>query len=136
MACSFSGYKQYFHMDSMSHTYDLAEAGRHYRIYVELMAHFDAALPGRIHRVFHEDLVRDPKTVIRRLLDYCGLPFEENCLRFHETRRAVRTSSSEQVRRPICAPAIEPWRHYEEWLGPMKAALGDVLDMYPAVPEF
>jgi hypothetical protein len=81
-------------------------------------------------------MVRDPEAEIRRLLEYCGLAFEESCLRFHETERGVRTSNSEQVRRPIFAPAIEPWRNYEPWLGRMKAVLGDVLDFYPAVPEY
>jgi tetratricopeptide (TPR) repeat protein len=136
MACSFSGYKQCFQMGSMPHTYDLTEVGLFYRNYVELMAHYDRVLPGRVHRVFHENMVRDPEAEIRRLLEYCGLAFEESCLRFYETERGVRTSSSEQVRRPIFAPAVEPWRNYEPWLGPMKAALGDVLDFYPAVPEF
>ena len=136
MACSFSGYKQCFQMGSMPHTYDLTEAGLFYRNYVDLMAHYDRVLPGRVHRVFHENMVCDPEAEIRRLLEYCGLAFEESCLRFYETDRGVRTSSSEQVRRPIFAPAVEPWRNYEPWLGPMKAALGDVLDFYPAVPEF
>jgi predicted Zn-dependent protease len=132
MACCFSGYKQCFALGSMPHTYDLSEIGRYYREYVELMDLFDAVLPGRVHRVFHENLVRDPESEIRPLLVYCNLPFEKSCLRFHETERGVRTSSSEQVRRPISAPAIEPWRNYEAWLGPLKEALGDMVDRYPA----
>jgi hypothetical protein len=123
-------------MGSMPHTYDLGEVGLFYRNYVDLMVHYDRVLPGRVHRVYHEDMVRDPEAEIRRLLEYCGLPFEESCLRFYETDRGVRTSSSEQVRRPIFTPAVESWQHYEQWLAPMKAALDDVLDAYPGVPEF
>ena len=108
----------------MYYTYDLSDIGRYYRDYVELMAHFDHVLPGRVHRVFYEDMVRDPETEIRRLLDYCGVPFEASCLRFHETARGVRTASSEQVRRPIYAEAVGHWRNYEPWLGPLKSALG------------
>jgi len=73
---------------------------------------------------------------VRRLLEYCGLPFEERCLRFYENDRAVRTASSEQVRQPIFRDALEHWRHFEPWLGPLKAALGPVLGAYPGVPEF
>ena len=65
---------------------------------------------------------------MRRLLDYCGLPFEERCLRFYENERAVRTASSEQVRRPIYRDGVDQWRHYEPWLGPLKEALGPVLE--------
>jgi hypothetical protein len=81
-------------------------------------------------------MVEDSEAEIRRLLDYCGLPFDERCLRFYETERPVRTASSEQVRRPINRDGVDQWRHFEPWLGPLKAALGDILDSYPAVPEF
>ena len=120
----------------MVHSYDLAEIGRYYRDYVELMDHYDRVLPGRVHRVFHEDLVRDPETEIRRLLQYCGLPFEDQCLRFYDTKRGVRTSSSEQVRKPIDKTSVESWQRYEPWLGPVKEALGEVLTLYPNVPKF
>lgn len=136
MSCCFSGYKQCFNFGSMPHSYDLSEVGRYYRNYVELMAHFDRVLPGRVHRVFHEAMVRDSEGEIRRLLEFCGLPFEEQCLRFHETDRGVRTASSEQVRRPIFKEKVEPWTHYDAWLGPLKDALGDVLTLYPDVPDF
>jgi Sulfotransferase family len=116
--------------------FDLAEIGRYYRDYVELMAHFDTVLPGRIHRVIYEDMVANPEQEIRRLLDHCGLPFEESCLRFHETERGILTPSSEQVRQPIFADALNHWRHYEPWLGALKTALGDVLESYPAAPKF
>ena len=100
------------------------------------MAHFDAVLPGRVHRVFYENMVADPEREVRALLDYCGLPFEESCLRFYENERAVRTASSEQVRQPIFTDAVEQWRNFEPWLGPLKTALGPVLDAYPEVPVF
>jgi hypothetical protein len=98
------------------------------------MAHFDAVLPGRIHRVVYERMVEDTEAEVRSLLDYCGLPFEAACLRFFENERAVRTPSSEQVRQPIYREAVEQWRHYEPWLGPLKAALGPVLAAAPESP--
>ncbi len=135
LGCCFSAFKQHF-ARGQSFTYDLSNLGRYYRDYVGLMAHFDAVLPGRIHRVIYERLIEDTEGEIRRLLDYCGLPFDEACLRFHENERAVRTASSEQVRQPIYKEAVEHWRHFEPWLGPLKDALGPVLDAYPAAPEF
>ena len=135
LACCFSGYKQHF-ARGQSFTYSLDDIGRYYREYVELMAHFDAALPGRIHRVIYERMVDDTEAEVRRLLDYCGLPFEESCLRFFENTRPVRTASSEQVRKPIYREGIDHWRNYEPWLGPLKDALGPVLQLYPHVPEF
>ncbi|HEX4160300.1 MAG TPA: sulfotransferase [Rhizomicrobium sp.] len=113
----------------------ITELGRNYRDYVELMAHFDRVLPGRIHRVIYEDMVTDSETRIRRLLDYLGLPFEHSCLRFYETKRTVLTPSSEQVRRPITTDAVDYWRHFEPWLGPLIQSLGSVLAAYPSVPE-
>ena len=98
------------------------------------MAHFDAVLPGRVHRVFYEDMVDDTEMQVRALLSYCGLPFEDACLRFHENDRAVRTASSEQVRRPINRDGMDRWREYAAWLGPLEAALGPVLTTYPDVP--
>ena len=100
------------------------------------MAHYDAVLPGRVHRVIYEQLVGDFEQEVRRLLKYCGLPFEEDCLRFYENKRPVRTPSSEQVRQPIFSEAVDHWRNFEPWLGPMKAALGPVLDAYPAASSF
>ncbi|HTK79702.1 MAG TPA: sulfotransferase [Rhizomicrobium sp.] len=135
LGCGVANFK-HFYLQGAPFAFDFAEIGRYYRDYVELMAHFDAVLPGRVHRVFYEDLVSDPEQEIRRLLEYCGLPFEEACLRFYETDRGVFTPSATQVRQPIYAGALEQWRNYEPWLGPMKAALGDVLTSYPAVPRF
>jgi predicted Zn-dependent protease len=133
LACGFSCFKQHF-ARGHSFTYDLGDLGRYYRDYVDLMGHFDRVLPGRVHRVIYETVVDDTEAEVRRLLGYCNLPFEEQCLRFYETERAVRTPSSEQVRQPIFREAIEHWRNYEPWLGPLKEALGPVLAEYPAVP--
>ncbi len=135
LACCFSGFKQNF-ARGQHFTYDLADIGRYYRDYVRLMAHFDDVLPGRVHRVIYEDMVADTEGQVRRLLAYCGLPFEEGCLRFFENERPVRTASSEQVRRPIYKEGVDHWRHFEPWLGPLKDALGPVLTEYPAVPSF
>jgi hypothetical protein len=101
-----------------------------------LMAQMDTILPGRIHRVCYEAMIEDTEGEVRRLLEYCGLAFEEGCLRFYENDRAVRTASSEQVRQPIFRDGMDQWRQYESWLGPLKEALGPVLDDYPAVPDF
>ncbi len=129
MGNCFSAFKQHF-ARGQTFSYDLSELGRYYRDYVALMAHVDDVLPGRVHRVMYERMVGDTESEIRRLLDYCGLPFEDACLRFNETQRAVRTASSEQVRRPIFSDAVEQWRNYEEWLQPLREALGDVVDDY------
>lgn len=130
MACCFSGFKQYFAM-GQTFSYDLVDLGRYYRDYVELMAHFDAVLPGRIHRVHYERMVADTETEVRALLAYCGLPFEAQCLRFFENERPVRTASSEQVRQPIFRDGVDHWRHFAPWLEPLKQALGPALDSYP-----
>jgi hypothetical protein len=135
LGCCFSGFKQHF-ARGQYFTYGLEEIGRYYRDYVELMAHFDAVLPGRVHRVIYESLVDDTECEVRRLLEYCGLAFDERCLRFYENERAVRTASSEQVRQPIYRDGVDHWRHYEPWLGPLKEALGPVLESYPQAPEF
>ncbi len=134
VACGFSNFKQHY-ARGQRFSYDLTDLGRYYRDYVLLMSHFDAVLPGRVHRVLYEQIIEDTEGEVRRLLDYCGLPFEPECLRFFENERPVRTASSEQVRQPIYRDGMEQWRHYECWLGPLKAALGPVLDAYPAVPN-
>jgi predicted Zn-dependent protease len=135
LGCCFSGFKQHF-ARGQSFTYGLEDLGRYYHDYVELMAHFDDVLPGRIHRVIYEAMIDDTDTEVRRLLAYCGLPFEEACLRFYENERAVRTASSQQVRQPIFREGVDQWRHFEPWLTPLKDALGRVLECYPAAPEF
>jgi predicted Zn-dependent protease len=133
LGCSFSCYKQLF-ARSVNFSYDLEELGRYYRDYVGLMEHFDAVLPGRVYRVHYERVVDDPEGELRKLLDYCGLPFEQQCLQFYENPRVVQTISSEQVRRPIYGDSVDQWRHYEPWLGPLKAALGDLVERYPQQP--
>jgi predicted Zn-dependent protease len=134
LACCFSGFKQHF-ARGQNFTYALTDLGRYYADYVALMSHFDSVLPGRIHRVIYERMIDEPEAEIRSLLQYCGLAFEERCLRFYETERAVRTASSEQVRLPIFREGLEHWRNFEPWLGPLKQALGAVLDCYPDVPS-
>jgi tetratricopeptide (TPR) repeat protein len=134
LACCLSGFKQHF-ATGQHFSYSLEDLGRYYRDYVEFMAHFDRVAPGRVHRVFYEDLVDDTETQVRALLGYCGLDFEPSCLRFYENSRAVRTASSEQVRRPIFRDGMQQWRNFEPWLQPLKTALGAVLEAYPGVPE-
>lgn len=129
-ACSFSNFKQFFSHRNLR----LSELGLYYRDYVELMAHFDMVLPGRIHRVIYENLVADPEAEVKRLLEFLDLPFEDACLRFYETKRSVLTPSSEQVRRPISAESMDRWRQYQPWLKPLIESLGSVLDCYPTVP--
>ena len=109
--------------------------GRYYADYVRAMAHIDTVLPGRVHRVIHEAMLDDPEIEIRALLDYIGLPFEEACLNFHENKRAVRTASSEQVRRPINRDGVGQWKPYERYLMPLKTVLGPILSVYPSVPD-
>jgi tetratricopeptide (TPR) repeat protein len=133
LGCCFSNFRQHF-ARGQAFTYDLEHLGRYYADYVRLMARVDAVLPGRIHRVVYERMVDDTETEVRALLDYCGLEFEPACLEFYKTDRAVRTASSEQVRQPIYRAATEEWRAYEAHLGPLRQALGPVLDAYPAAP--
>ena len=135
MACCFSGFKQNF-AQGQRYTYRLEDIGRYYRDYVELMAHFDAALPGSIHRVIYESLIDDTEAEVRRLLQFCELPFEPATLSFYNNERAVRTVSAQQVRRPIFRDGIDHWRHFEEWLEPLRTALGPVATAYPEVPSF
>ncbi|MFN8947448.1 MAG: tetratricopeptide repeat-containing sulfotransferase family protein [Alphaproteobacteria bacterium] len=128
-----SAFKQHF-ARGQTFSYSLTDLGRYYRDYVELMAHVDAVLPGRVHRVFYERLVTDFEPGVRQLLDYCGLAFEPECLSFHTNTRAVRTASSEQVRRPLYRDALDHWKHFDAWLQPLKDALGPALGEYPAAP--
>jgi len=123
MDCCFSGFKQLF-AEGQEFTYGLTEIGRYFSGYVDLMQHWDEVLPGKVLRVQHEDVLDDPEGQIRRMLEYCGLPFEEACLNFHHTSRAVRTASSEQVRQPINRSGQGAWVPYDPWLGDLRAALG------------
>ena len=135
LGCCFSNFKQHY-ARGQNFSYGLVDMGRFYRDYVELMAHFDEVMPGRVHRVIYERVVEDTEAEVRRLLDYCGLPFDEACLRFFENQRPVRTASAEQVRLPIYREGVDQWRQYDNWLGPLKDALGPVLGAYPEVPRF
>ncbi|MEO0032052.1 MAG: hypothetical protein RIS94_1810 [Pseudomonadota bacterium] len=136
LSCCFSNFKQHF-ARGQGFTYDLADLGAYYRDYVRLMAHVDAVLPGHVHRVIYERMVDDTEAEVRALLAACGLPFEDACLAFWQTSRAVRTPSSEQVRQPIFREGTEGWKAFEPMLDPLKAALGaDLLAAYPAAPAF
>ena len=130
MACCFSGFKQLF-AEGQEFTYNIADAGQYYRDYLALMDHWENVLPGFILQVNHEDVVADLETEVRRMLEFCDLPFEEACLEFHRTERSVRTPSSEQVRQPIYTTGLQQWQNFEDWLEPLKEALGpDVRKRY------
>ena len=129
MACCFSNLKQLF-ANGQEFTYGIEDIARYYRTYLELMRHWDRVLPGRVLRVYHEDVVDDLEGNVRRLLDFCGLEFEPACIEFHKTVRSVRTASSEQVRQPLYREGLDQWKHFEPWLEPLKDALGDALSRY------
>lgn len=131
MACCFSNFKQLFG-EGQEFSYGLNEVGRYYQAYVRLMDHWDEVLPGFVLRVMHEDVVEDLEVQVRRILEFCGLPFEEACLRFHDTERDIRTPSSEQVRQPIYRSGLDQWRNFAQFLGPLEEALGpEILGRYP-----
>jgi tetratricopeptide (TPR) repeat protein len=127
--CCFSTFKQHF-AEGQTFSYDLDDLGRYYRCYLSLMDHWDSVLPGKVLHVQYEELVCDPETHIRRLLDHCRLPFEDACLTFHLTRRSVRTASAEQVRQPIYTSGVGYWRHFENELQPLRRALGGCLERF------
>lgn len=129
LSCCFSNFRQHF-ARGQAFAYDLADLGHYYADYVRLMAHVDTVLPGAVHRLIYERMVDDTETEVRRLLDHVGLDFEPACLEFWQTERAVRTASSEQVRKPIYKAATEEWKAYERHLGPLKDALGPALENY------
>jgi len=132
-AC-FSTFKQYF-SEGQSFSYDLEDLGRYYRCYLALMDHWDAVLPGKVMHLQYEALIRDPEGNIRRLLDHCRLPFEATCLSFHQTRRAVRTASSEQVRQPLYSSGVGYWRNFSQDLDPLKAVLGEALSRFESAED-
>ena len=134
LGCCFSNFKQHF-ASGQAFSYGLDDVGRYYRDYVRLMAHVDRVMLGRVHRVFYEDMIDHTEREVRILLDYCGLPFEAACLAFHQTKRPVRTASSEQVRQPIFSGGTRGWMPFSAFLDPLRGALGPVLDAYPQVPE-
>jgi hypothetical protein len=129
MACCFSNLKQLF-ASGQEFTYSVEDIARYYRTYLDLMEHWDRALPGRVLRVWHEDVVDDLEGNVRRILEFCGLEFESACIEFHKTQRSVRTASSEQVRQPIYRDGLDQWRKFEPWLGPLRDALGDAPERY------
>ena len=129
LACGFSNFKQHF-ARGQAFSYDLGHFGQYYADYVRLMAHLDRVQPGAIHRVIHEALVDDPEAEVRALLRALGLEFDPACLRFHENKRAVRTASSEQVRRPISREGLDQYKRFEAHLGPLKTALGPALQSW------
>ena len=129
MACCFGIYKQLF-ARGQEFAYSIPDIARYYRTYLELMEHWDRVLPGRVLRVYHEDVVDDLEEGVRRILEHCELAFEPACLEFHRTQRSVRTASSEQVRQPIFREGLDQWRRFEPWLAPLREALGDALERY------
>jgi len=129
MACCFGNLKQLY-ARGQEFAYSVEDIARYYRTYLELMEHWDTVLPGRVLRVHYEDVVEDLEGSVRRLLEFCELPFEPACLEYHRTARSIRTASSEQVRQPIFREGLDQWRHYEPWLGPLREALGDALVRY------
>jgi tetratricopeptide (TPR) repeat protein len=124
------GYKQLF-ASGQNFTYDVMDLAEYYRQYHKIMKHWHTVLPGKVLDVHYEETVTDLEGQVRRILDHCGLPFEEQCLRFHETERAVRTASSEQVRQPIYRDALGTWRRYEQHLEYWKEELADIIDELP-----
>jgi tetratricopeptide (TPR) repeat protein len=129
VACCFSNLKQLF-AKGQEFTYSVDDIARYYRTYLELMRHWDQVLPGWVLRVQHEDVVDDLEGNVRRVLDFCGLEFEPECVEFHKTVRSVRTASSEQVRQPIFREGLEQWKNFEPWLAPLVDALGDAVSRY------
>ena len=122
MDCCFSCYKQLF-AEGQEFTYNLKDLSQYYKDYVMLMKHWDEVLPGIVHKVNHEDVIDDLETQVKRLLEHCGLPFEEECLEFYKTDRAVRTASSEQVRQPIYQSSAQ-WKNFEPYLTELTSIQG------------
>jgi tetratricopeptide (TPR) repeat protein len=123
MDCCFSGFKQLF-AEGQEFSYDLADLGQYYKDYVKLMTHWDEVLPNFVLRVNNEDVIDDLEGEVRRMLDFCGLDFEEECLHFYKNKRNVRTPSAEQVRQPVSKFGVARWKPYEEFLLPLKNSLG------------
>jgi hypothetical protein len=126
MDSCFGCFKQHF-AKGQTFSYDLFELGEFYLEYCQMMAHWDVALPGSVLRVQYEEVVEDLETQVRRILDYCGLPFEEDCINFHENKRSVRTASSEQVRQPIYRGSVATWKRYGAHLDALAEILAPVL---------
>jgi tetratricopeptide (TPR) repeat protein len=131
IACCFSNFKQLF-ANGQEFSYSIEDIARYYRTYLELMRHWERVLPGRVLRMHHEDVVDDLEGSVRRVLAFCGLEFEPGCVAFHETKRSIRTASSEQVRQGLYREGLDHWRNFEPWLEPLKQALGDAPHRYRA----
>ena len=129
MATCFSGYKQLF-AAGQTFTYSQTDIARYYADYARLMLHWDNVLPGKVLRVNYESVIENLEQEVRGILDYCGLPFEAACLEFHQTDRAIRTASSEQVRQPLYSGALEQWRNYESHLEPMREILAPWITLH------
>ena len=129
MACCFSNLKQLF-AGGQEFSYGTEEIARYYKSYLELMRHWDTVLRGRVLRVCYEDVVEDLEGSVRRILDFCRLPFEAACIEFHKTQRTIRTPSAEQVRQPIFRDGLQQWRNYEPWLKELEGSLGPALARY------
>jgi tetratricopeptide (TPR) repeat protein len=134
LGCGFSNFKQHF-ARGQAFTYDLTDVGQFYADYARSMQHFDRVMPGRVCRLIYERLIEDPEQELRRVFEYLELDFDPACLRFYENKRAVRTASSEQVRRPINKEGVDQWRNFDPWLGELRQALGPIVDAYPDVPD-
>ena len=130
----FGSYKQLF-ASGQPFSYDLTELGEYYLQYQTLMDHWHQVLPGKVLDVHYDEVVTDLDTQVRRILDFCDLPFEESCLKFHETDRAVKTASSEQVRQPIYSSSVNLWKHYESNLDELIEILEPLLLELPAVDQ-
>jgi hypothetical protein len=109
--------------DGLYFAWDLGDLSEYYRGYERVMSHWDAALPLRIHRVVYEELVANPEPIIRQLVDFCDLPWEDKCLEFHKNSRPVRTVSRSQVRKPVYTTSVGRWQRYAAHLQPLIAAL-------------
>ena len=129
MACCFGNLKQLF-AKGQEFIYSIEDIARYYRTYLELMRHWDTALPGKVLRVCYEDVVEDLEQSVRLILEFCGLKFEPACVEFYRQKRNVSTASSEQVRQPIFREGLQQWKNYESWLGPLKNGLGDAMMRY------
>lgn len=122
MACCFSGFKQLF-AEGQEFSYGLENIGRYYNAYMDMMSHWNSVLPGFVLHVQHEDVINDLEGQVRRILDFCGLTFEQTCVDFHKTKRIIKTPSSEQVRQPIFKDSMQQHKNFEAQLEPLKRIL-------------
>jgi hypothetical protein len=127
MDCCFSNFSQSF---SRAHaaSFTLEDIGQCYVDYVRLMDHLEGIAPGMVHHVRYEQLIEDPEPELRAIFDYLGLEWDDAPLNFHQLDRVVRTPSAEQVRRPLNREGVGVWKHYEQWLGPLRDKLGPLAD--------